>query len=78
MSTENVDGSLTAVISVAHGSATGHCDLAPIFGYPTEPGTCVFTSGTGSLTQLRLTVLVTTTDCIEWFWDGSHRMGGGD
>ena len=75
--TENTDGSLTSVISVAHGSATGRCDLAPIFGDPSLPGSCVFSTGTGTLTQFRLTVDVTTTDFVTWFWDGSYAMGAG-
>jgi hypothetical protein len=72
---ENTDGSLTAVISVAHGSATGRCVLDPIFGDPSLPGTCAFSSGTGSLTQFKLTVDVTTSDFVTWFWDGSYWIG---
>jgi len=72
--TENADGSLTAVIGAPHGTATGRCDLAPIFGDPSEPGTCVFSSGTGSLTAFHLSVDVTTTDFVTWFWDGSYWM----
>lgn len=74
---ENSDGSLTAVISGAHGTATGQCDLAPIFGEPSAPGTCVFSSGTGSLTPFHLEVDVTTTDFVTWFWDGDYWLGGG-
>jgi hypothetical protein len=76
--TENIDGSLTAVISVAHGSATGHCVLDPIFGDPSLPGTCVFSSGTGTLTQFHLNAAVTTSDFTTWFWDGTYWMGSGD
>ena len=36
--TVNTDGSLTSVITVAHGTATGRCVLAPIFGNPSSPG----------------------------------------
>ena len=46
---ENEDGSLTSVISTATGSAAGRCVLDPIFGDPSAPGQCDFTSGTGSL-----------------------------
>jgi hypothetical protein len=74
--TEVGDGILTAVVSVAHGSATGRCDLLPIF-TNTGPGTCVFGSGTGSLTQFHLSVAVTTTDFVTWFWDGSYWFGNG-
>ena len=75
--TENADGSLTAVISVVHGSATGRCVLDPIFGDPSLPGTCVFSSGTGTLRQFRLNVAVTTTDFVTWFWNGTYRIGSG-
>ena len=75
--TENTDGSLTAVISGAHGSATGRCVLDPIFGDPSLPGTCVFSSGTGALTQFHLNVAVTTSDFVTWFWDGTYSMGSG-
>jgi hypothetical protein len=73
----NADGSLTAVISAAHGTATGRCVLAPIFGDPSRPGSCVFSSGTGSLTQFHLNVAVTTTNFVTWFWDGSYWFGNG-
>jgi|SRR3954454_17672475 hypothetical protein len=76
--TENTDGSLTAVISVAHGSATGRCMLDPIFGDPSLPGTCVFASGTGTLRQFHLDAAVTTSDFVTWFWDGDYWMGSGD
>jgi hypothetical protein len=67
----NADGSLTAVISAAHGTATGRCVLSSL------PGSCVFSSGTGSLTQFHLNVAVTTTDGVTWFWDGSYWFGNG-
>ena len=67
----NPDGSLTSVISAAHGTATGRCVLASL------PGSCVFSSGTGSLTQFHLDVAVTTTDGVTWFWDGSYWFGNG-
>ena len=76
--TVNGDGSLTAVISVAHGSATGRCVLDPIFDDPSLPGTCVFSSGTGSLTQFNLNIDVTTSDFVTWFWDGSYWIGQND
>lgn len=75
---ENTDGSLTAVISAAHGSATGRCDLSNIFTGSGLPGSCVFSSGTGSLTQFHLDVdvTVTTADFVSWAWDGSYWFGG--
>lgn len=76
--TRNDDGSLTAVITGAHGTATGRCVLAPIFGNPKGPGSCVFSTGTGSLTAFNLSVDVTTSDRVTWFWEGSYWMGEGD
>jgi len=69
--TMNEDGSLTAVIHAAHGTATGRCDLSSL------PGSCVFASGTGSLTAFHLEVAVTTTDFVTWFWDGEYWLGRG-
>ena len=77
--TENEDGSLTAVIGAPHGTATGLCDLGPIF-TTGDPGSCVFSSGTGALTQFHLDVAVTVTtqDFVSWAWDGSYWFGAGD
>ena len=74
---QNADGSLTAIISAPHGTSTGRCDLAPIFGSPSSPGTCVFASGTGNLNAFRLRVAVTTSNFVTWYWDGTYSMGGG-
>jgi hypothetical protein len=73
----NDDGSLTAVIAAPHGTATGRCVLAPIFGNPSAPGSCVFASGTGSLTQFHLSVAVETVDFVTWTWDGTYSFGSG-
>ena len=75
--TMNADGSLTSVISVAHGTATGRCVLAPIFGDPSSPGSCVFASGTGSMNQFHLNVAVNTVDFVTWTWDGTYTFGSG-
>jgi hypothetical protein len=75
--TVNADGSLTSVITVAHGTATGRCVLAPIFGDPSSPGSCVFSSGTGSMTQFHLNVAVDTVDFVTWTWDGTYTFGSG-
>jgi hypothetical protein len=75
--TVNIDGSLTSVITVANGTATGRCVLDPIFGDPSSPGTCVFASGTGSLTQFHLNVAVDTVDFVTWTWDGTYTFGSG-
>jgi hypothetical protein len=74
--TFNNDGSLTSVITVATGTATGRCDLAPIFA-DGSPGACVFASGTGSLTQFHLDVAVDTVDFVTWTWDGTYTFGSG-
>ena len=73
----NTDGSLTAVITVAHGTATGRCDLSPIFSGSGLPGSCVFASGTGTLSQFRLNVAVDTVDFFTWTWDGTYTFGAG-
>jgi hypothetical protein len=75
--TGNADGSLTSVITVAQGTATGRCVLAPIFGDPSSPGSCVFASGTGSLNQFHLNVAVDTVDFVTWTWDGTYAFGSG-
>jgi hypothetical protein len=75
--TVNIDGSLTSVIIVANGTATGRCVLDPIFADPSSPGTCVFGSGTGSLTQFHLNVAVDTVDFVTWTWDGTYTFGSG-
>ena len=64
---------------MAHGTATGTCDLRPIFSDPSSPGSCVFESGTGTLTQFRLTVdvEVVTEDFVTWTWDGTYSFGAG-
>lgn len=76
--TVNSDGSLTSVITVAHGTATGRCVLDPIFGDPSSPGTCVFASGTGRLNQFHLNVAVDTVDFVTWTWDGTYTIGSGN
>ena len=45
--------------------------------FSSRPGSCVFASGTGSLTAFHLEVDVTTTDFVTWFWDGAYWMGRG-
>jgi hypothetical protein len=75
--TVNSDGSLRSVITVAHGTVTGRCVLAPIFGDPSSPGSCVFASGTGSMSQFHLNVAVDTEDFVTWTWDGTYAFGSG-
>jgi hypothetical protein len=74
--TELDGGLLRSVISVPHGSATGLCDLSPLFGDPAQPGRCVFATGTGRLTRFHLDVAVTTTDGVHWTWEGTSWFGG--
>jgi hypothetical protein len=75
--TVNTDGSLTSVITVAHGTATGRCVLAPIFGNPSSPGSCVFASGTGSMSAFHMNLAVDTEDGVTWTWDGTYTYGSG-
>jgi hypothetical protein len=77
--TQNTDGTLTAVIHGKNGTATGRCDLSAIFGTPSAPGSCVFNTGTGALTQFHLDVDVTVTsaDFVSWAWEGSYWIGAG-
>jgi len=72
--TPNLDGTLTSVITVATGTATGTCDLSSL---PSSPGSCVFAAGTGSLTQLHMNLAVNTADGITWTWDGTYTFGSG-
>ena len=57
-----------------HGTTSGICDLTAIF-TGTGPGTCVFSSGTGSLTSFTATLAVTF-DGTLWYWDGTSGHGG--
>jgi hypothetical protein len=68
---------LVAVFDVKNGSATGQCAIGSIFGDPSVPGTCMFDTGTGRLTQFHLDVAVTF-DGSNWFWEGVYWFGGRD
>jgi hypothetical protein len=57
-----------------HGTASGVCDLSAIFA-GTGPGTCVFSSGTGSLSSFRAELSVTF-DGHVWSWDGTYNHSG--
>jgi hypothetical protein len=75
---EGIDA-LVAVIEAPHGSATGDCNIASVFGDPAAPGTCSFHSGTGSLSAFHLTVAVTYDPSIDvWYWDGTYGHGSGE
>ena len=58
-----------------HGTTSGVCDLTAIFA-GTGPGTCVFSSGAGSLTSFTATLAVTF-DGTLWYWDGTSSHAGG-
>lgn len=65
---------LVAVLTIKNGSATGRCAIGSIFGDPSTPGSCVFDTGSGRLTQFHLDAAVTF-DGTHWFWDGWYSFG---
>ena len=59
-------GSLSAVVTVSDGTATGQCDIGSL------PGKCAFSGGTGSLAGFKLDIVVTqSVDGLLWMWDSS-------
>ena len=74
-----VGSSFDALVATIHangGTATGDCDLSPIFATDPGPGRCAFSSGTGSLRRLDVAFVVSFVDLYEdgtslWFWDAS-------
>lgn len=67
---------LVATLHASGGTATGDCDISPIFAADPGPGRCAFSSGTGSLTRLHVTFVVNFIDLFTdgtslWFWDGA-------
>jgi hypothetical protein len=73
---------LVATIHAKHGTATGDCDISPIFAVDPGPGHCTFGSGTGSLRRLDVTFAVSFVDLYGdgsslWFWDGTIETGHG-
>jgi hypothetical protein len=65
---------LMALLTIKNGTATGQCAIGSVFAQPSAPGSCVFASGTGRLTQFHLDVAVTL-DGEDWFWDGWYSFG---
>ena len=65
---------LVAVLAIKNGSASGQCAIGSIFGDPSAPGTCLFATGTGRLTQFHLDAAVTFNGTL-WFWDGWYSFG---
>ena len=60
-----------AQILIAHGSTDGACTWSDDFN-----AVCVFSSGTGRLTEFHLDVVVTTNaDQSIWYWDGTYWFG---
>lgn len=60
-----------ATIEIKNGSTDGACTWSS-----DVDAVCVFSSGTGRLTQFNLEVVVTTNaDQSVWYWDGSYWFG---
>jgi hypothetical protein len=66
-----VDNVVQAEIDIRHGTTDGACTWSS-----DVDAVCVFSSGTGRLTQLNLEVVVTTDeDQSIWYWDGTYWFG---
>ena len=67
-----VDNVVQARIEIRNGSTDGACTWSS-----DVDAVCVFSHGTGRLTQFHLDVVVTAnTDQSVWFWDGTYWLGG--
>jgi hypothetical protein len=61
-----------ATIEIRNGSTDGACTWSS-----DVDAICVFSTGSGRLTQLNLEVVVTATaDQSVWYWDGTYSFGG--
>lgn len=69
---ESADGSVVqASIRIRNGSTNGECTWSS-----DVDAICVFSGGTGRLTQFNLEVVVTATeDQSIWYWDGTYWFG---
>ena len=69
---QNADGSVVqASIRTRNGSTRGSCTWSS-----DVDAICVFSAGTGQLTQFNLEVVVTASaDQSVWYWDGTYRFG---
>jgi hypothetical protein len=69
---QNEDGSVVqARIEIKNGSADGACTWSSLV-----DAICVFSAGTGRLTQFNLEVVVTANaDQSVWYWDGAYWFG---
>jgi len=60
-----------ATIEIKNGSTTGACTWSS-----DVDAICVFSAGTGRLTQFNLEVVVSAnSDQSVWYWDGTYRFG---
>ena len=65
------DNVVQASIEIRNGSTDGACTWSS-----DVDAICVFSGGTGRLTQFNLEVVVTATaDQSVWYWDGTYRFG---
>jgi hypothetical protein len=63
------------VLEVGPGNkAFGHCLLV----YADLPGECTFWGGTGQFTWFHADVVVSTSDFVNWQWDGSYSFSPRD
>lgn len=69
---QNEDGSVVqARIEIKNGSTDGTCTWSSFV-----DAVCVFSQGTGRLTQFNLEVVVTASaDQSIWYWDGTYSFG---
>ena len=66
-----VDNVVQASIEIRNGSTDGACTWSS-----DVDAICVFSAGTGRLTQLNLEVVVTASaDQSVWYWDGTYSFG---
>jgi len=60
-----------ATIEIRNGSTTGVCTWSS-----DVDAVCIFSAGTGRLTQFNLEVVVTAiADASVWYWDGTYWFG---
>ena len=65
------DNVVQASIEIRNGSTDGACTWSS-----DVDAICVFSGGTGRLTQFNLEVVVTASaDQSVWYWDGTYRFG---
>jgi hypothetical protein len=73
---QNGDGSVVqASIEIGNGSTHGACTWDEDPGAQDPLANCVFSAGTGRLTELNLDVDVFVTDEDVWIWSGTYWFG---